>query len=78
MSIIKKVALVAKSMQMEICISDNTIKIKNMAREHFSGSVYVIIQQLRIQIKKFNSTKGLGGEVCLMDKDSTKKQMVIR
>jgi hypothetical protein len=52
------------------------MKIRSMVGEPSTGLVTAREIQPRSNLRKFNSTKGLGGEGCLTVKDSTKRPMV--
>lgn len=71
-SSIKNQVSVLKFMQMAIYILVSLLKIKNMVRALFTGSVWV-----KSINKKYNSIMELGGEVYLMDTGSIIRQMGI-
>ena len=75
-SITKKMDTAANCIQMGICIQDSLDKIKNMEKDLFTGSVFVLLPAQKIQNITFNNIMGYGGVDCLMEKDSIKKQMV--
>lgn len=73
---IKKMALVASSMPMEIFIQANFLKIKNTGKVRFIGLACVLLHAQNKLVSKLSSIMEIGGGDSLMAKDNIKRRMV--
>ncbi len=73
----KKAVRDAKSTVMVIYMWADMNRIKSTEKEHFIGSVFAMLLEQSRSSSRWNNTKECGGEGFLMEKDSTRRPMVL-